>query len=189
MVMRSAGLVLYRERDGRTEVLIGHMGGPLWANKDERAWSFPKGQYGDDETPRAAARREFEEELGIAPPDGGWRDLGEARQPNGKIVTLWAVAGDLDPELIEPGGFTMEWPPHSGRIQLYDEIDRVAWVDPAKARRLLVAGQVVFLDRLAALTGEAGTASAPDVPDTPGADSDSDGKGERDDEAGSGGPR
>ncbi|MFE0427560.1 NUDIX domain-containing protein, partial [Streptomyces sp. NPDC058953] len=81
MVMRSAGLVLYRERDGRTEVLIGHMGGPLWANKDERAWSFPKGQYGDDETPRAAARREFEEELGIAPPDGGGGRPGGWRVP------------------------------------------------------------------------------------------------------------
>ncbi|MEU5160025.1 NUDIX domain-containing protein [Streptomyces sp. NPDC020875] len=153
VVRRSAGLVLYRERNGRTEVLIGHMGGPLWAKKDARAWSFPKGLVEEGEEPRAAARREFEEELGIAPPDDGeWLELGEERQPNGKIVTLWALAGDLDPERIEPGGFMMEWPPHSGREQLFPEIDRVAWVDPATARELLVAGQVAFLDRLAALT-------------------------------------
>ncbi|QDY79861.1 NUDIX domain-containing protein [Streptomyces qinzhouensis] len=158
-VIRSAGLVLYRERGGGTEVLIGHMGGPLWAHKDEQAWSFPKGQYDDGETPEAAARREFEEELGLAPPEGPWRPLGEERQPNGKLVTLWALAADLDPGLVVPGLFRMEWPPRSGRIQEFPEIDRVAWVDLPTARRLLVKGQIVFLDKLAELT--AGGAGRP----------------------------
>ncbi|MEW1546446.1 NUDIX domain-containing protein [Streptomyces tsukubensis] len=152
--IRSAGLVLYRERGGGTEVLIGHMGGPLWAGKDENSWSFPKGQYGDDETPEAAARREFEEELGLAPPEGPWQPLGQERQPNGKLVTLWALAGDLDPGLVVPGLFRMEWPPRSGRIQEFPELDRVAWTDLLTARRLLVKGQVVFLDKLAELTAD-----------------------------------
>ncbi|MGW5675870.1 NUDIX domain-containing protein [Streptomyces sp. NPDC003860] len=152
---RSAGLVLFRRPGGgnRTtgddvEVLIGHMGGPLWAKRDERAWSFPKGEYTPDEEPTAAARREFREELGLAPPEGDWLPLGESRQSGGKVVTLWALAGEVDLDSVAPGTFTMEWPPRSGRTQEFPEIDRVAWVDVAQAREKLVAGQVVFLDRL-----------------------------------------
>ncbi|MEU5974414.1 NUDIX domain-containing protein [Streptomyces sp. NPDC047315] len=154
---RSAGLVLFRRPGGgsvpvgdgaEVEVLIGHMGGPLWAKRDERAWSFPKGEYAADEEPTAAARREFQEELGLAPPDGAWLALGENRQSGGKVVTLWALAGEVDLDRVVPGTFTMEWPPRSGRIQEFPEIDRVAWVDVAGAREKLVAGQVVFLDRL-----------------------------------------
>ncbi|MEU9603369.1 NUDIX domain-containing protein [Streptomyces sp. NPDC048057] len=152
---RSAGLVLFRRPGGGSvptgddvEVLIGHMGGPLWAKRDERAWSFPKGEYAAEEEPTAAARREFQEELGLAPPDGAWLPLGESRQSSGKVVTLWALAGEVDLDLVVPGTFTMEWPPRSGRIQEFPEIDRVAWAGVAQAREKLVAGQTVFLDRL-----------------------------------------
>ncbi|GLF98321.1 NUDIX domain-containing protein [Streptomyces yaizuensis] len=158
-VVRSAGLLLFRDRgrDGGTagaadavgtEVLLGHMGGPYWQGRQERAWSVPKGEYTPDEEPMAAARREFEEELGLAPPAGEWLPLGEARQRNGKIVTVWAVAGDLDTSRVVPGTFTMEWPPHSGRTEEFPEIDRAEWCGLAQARIRLVAGQLVFLDRL-----------------------------------------
>ncbi|MFF8960652.1 NUDIX domain-containing protein [Streptomyces sp. NPDC014894] len=147
----SAGLLLFRGRDADLEVLIGHMGGPFWEGRDEGAWSVPKGQYTPEEEARAAARREFQEELGLAPPDGAWLPLGEARQRNGKIVTVWALDGDLDTDLVVPGLFTMEWPPRSGRLQEFPEIDRAQWCGPDEARRKLVAGQRVFLDRLISL--------------------------------------
>ncbi|MFD8673392.1 NUDIX domain-containing protein [Streptomyces seoulensis] len=150
---RSAGLLLFRHTDRGLEVLLGHMGGPLWATKDEGAWSVPKGEYEADEPAWEAARREFEEELGIAPPDGPALPLGEIAQRNGKIVTAWAVEADLDPAAISPGTFTMEWPPHSGRVQEFPELDRVAWFTPEEARRLMVSGQGTFLDRLAEHSG------------------------------------
>jgi predicted NUDIX family NTP pyrophosphohydrolase len=146
---RSAGLLLYRLRDGSAEVLIGHMGGPFWAKKHERAWSVPKGEYGAGEAPEAAARREFREELGLPPPEGEWLPLGESRTAGGKAVTVWALEGDLDPALTVPGTFTLEWPPRSGRLQEFPELDRVAWTALAAARDLVVAGQRIFLDRLA----------------------------------------
>jgi predicted NUDIX family NTP pyrophosphohydrolase len=145
---RSAGLLLYRVRDGRLEVLIAHMGGPFWARKDERAWSIPKGEYPDDEDPLAAAKREFEEELGSPPPDGPARPLGEIRQSSGKRVIAWAVEGDLDPTHIRSNTFTTEWPPRSGRTAEFPEIDRAEWVDLPTARRKLVKGQVALLDAL-----------------------------------------
>ncbi|MFE7129793.1 NUDIX domain-containing protein [Streptomyces sp. NPDC057638] len=152
--VRSAGLLLFRRRQAGSEaleVLIGHMGGPFWEGHDEQAWSVPKGQYTSEEEPVAAARREFEEELGLQPPEGQWLPLGEARQPNGKIVTLWAVEADLDTALVVPGTFTMEWPPRSGVVREFPELDRVEWFPLAEARGRLVAGQRVFLDRLMAL--------------------------------------
>ncbi|MFI1886213.1 NUDIX domain-containing protein [Streptomyces jumonjinensis] len=156
--VRSAGLLLFRGRDENIEVLIGHMGGPYWEDRDDAAWSVPKGQCTPEEEPMAAARREFEEELGLAPPAGQWLPLGEARQPNGKIVTIWALAADLDLSLMAPGTFTMEWPPHSGRMEQFPEIDRAGWFGVDDARPKLVTGQRVFLDRLReALTGPAGT--------------------------------
>lgn len=112
---RSAGLLVFRRTtDGGVEVLIGHMGGPFWASREQAAWSIPKGEYEPDEAPEAAASREFLEELGLPAPEGAWLDLGEARQRNGKLVTVWAVEGTLDPAGIVPGTFTMEWPPRSG---------------------------------------------------------------------------
>jgi predicted NUDIX family NTP pyrophosphohydrolase len=145
---RSAGLLLYRVRDGGPEVLIGHMGGPFWAKKDEGAWSIPKGEYDDAEEPLAAARREFEEELGSRPPDGEALALGEVRQSSGKRVTAWAVEGDFDASEIHSNTFEMEWPPRSGRTELFPEIDRAEWVDLPTARRKLVKGQVALVDEL-----------------------------------------
>ncbi|MGY0056412.1 NUDIX domain-containing protein [Streptomyces sp. LZ34] len=130
------------------QVLLGHMGGPFWARKDERAWSIPKGEYEPDEDPEAAARREFQEELGLPPPPGGLLPLGSVRQTGGKVVTVWALAGDLDPRRVTPGTFEMEWPRGSGRLQAFPEIDRVAWLDLRQARQKIVAKQEIFLDRL-----------------------------------------
>ncbi|MEJ8638423.1 NUDIX domain-containing protein [Streptomyces sp. MS2.AVA.5] len=148
---RSAGLLLFRITGTETEVLIGHMGGPYWQGRDEKAWSVPKGEYLAQEQPMTAARREFEEELGLAPPDGEWLPLGDARQSSGKIVIAWALEGDLDIGLVVPGTFTMEWPPRSGRMEEFPEIDRVAWLRLDEAREKLVAGQQVFIDRLKGL--------------------------------------
>ncbi|MEU7023005.1 NUDIX domain-containing protein [Streptomyces sp. NPDC046203] len=148
---RSAGLLLFRRTpEGVTEVLIGHMGGPFWSGRSAAAWSIPKGEYGADEPPEAAARREFEEELGLAVPDGAWIALGESRQRSGKTVTVWAVRADLDPARATPGTFTMEWPRGSGVLREFPEIDRFGWFPLAEAEPLLVAGQRVFLERLAA---------------------------------------
>ncbi|TVL88778.1 NUDIX domain-containing protein [Streptomyces sp. SAJ15] len=156
---RSAGILLFRRRGPEgddIEVLLGHMGGPLWAARDERAWSVPKGEYASTgESAEEAARREFEEEIGLPPPVGRYLPLGEVRQRNGKIVTAWAVRGDLDPELMVPGTFTMEWPRGSGRIQEFPELDRVGWWGLDQARDKLVTAQVTFLDRLAELLGAA----------------------------------
>lgn len=145
---RSAGLLVYRTVDGQLEVLLGHLGGPFWARKDAAAWSVPKGEYEDDETPEAAARREFAEELGLPAPDGTLLSLGDVKQSGGKTVTVWAVEGDLSPGDVVPGTFSLEWPPKSGRIQDFPEVDRVAWFDLDTAREKLVKGQRTFLDRL-----------------------------------------
>lgn len=148
----SAGLLLFRRADGSggPEVLLGHMGGPFWSGKDARAWSIPKGEYEpDEEEPLAAARREFEEELGVPPPAGELLPLGSVRQSGGKHVTAWAVEGDLDPGAVVPGTFEMEWPRGSGRMRRFPEVDQVAWWELARARELVVAKQQVFLDRLA----------------------------------------
>ena len=144
----SAGLLLYRPAGQGIEVLIGHMGGPLWARREAGAWTIPKGEYGPDEEPLAAARREFAEELGLPPPDGRVLGLGSVRQSGGKTVTVFAAAGDLDPRAIVPGTFTMTWPPRSGALQEFPELDRVAWMAPERAARLLVTAQRAFLDRL-----------------------------------------
>lgn len=112
---------------------------------------MPKGELDPDEDPLAAARREFEEELGLPAPDGDWYELGEVRQPSGKIINVWAVEADLDPADIVPGAFAMEWPKGSGQVQDFPELDRVAWLELEVARVKLVAGQVPFLDRLSGL--------------------------------------
>lgn len=148
MGARSAGLLLHRPAAGGPELLIAHMGGPFWARRDAGAWSIPKGEHGDDEDPLAAALREFAEELGLPPPDGPTRALGEFRQSGGKRVTVFAREGDLDVTVIRPGEFTMEWPPRSGRTARFPEVDRAEWVSPARAREALVAGQVPAVDAL-----------------------------------------
>ncbi|MFG2331670.1 NUDIX domain-containing protein [Streptomyces sp. NPDC048604] len=154
---RSAGLLLFRTAaGGGVEVLIGHMGGPFWAAREEAAWSIPKGEYGPEETPEAAAAREFEEELGLPAPAGERVPLGEARQSSGKTVTIWAVEADLDPAGAVLGTFTMEWPRGSGTMRQFPELDRIGWFTPSQAAPLLVKGQRIFLERLAAHLAERG---------------------------------
>jgi predicted NUDIX family NTP pyrophosphohydrolase len=147
---QSAGLVLYRVHDGAVEVLLGHMGGPLWARKDAGAWTIPKGEIDPDEDPHAAALREFAEELGVAPPESGAPDLdlGTVRQRAGKLVTAWSREADLDVSSIASNTFVVEWPPRSGRTQEFPELDRAQWFPLARARGLVVSGQVALLDRL-----------------------------------------
>ncbi|MEU1319241.1 MULTISPECIES: NUDIX domain-containing protein [Streptomyces] len=146
---RSAGLLLFHPTDDGIEVLLGHMGGPFFARRDAGAWTVIKGEYEPDEPAWEAARREFQEELGLPPPDGEAIDLGEVRQTGGKIVTAWAVRADLDPATITPGTFRMEWPPRSGRLEEFPELDRVAWFGLDRARAVIVKAQAAFLDRLA----------------------------------------
>ena len=149
MPRTSAGLLLYRRAPG-LEVLIGHMGGPFWARKDEAAWSVPKGEYEAGEEPFAVALREFEEELGVELPPGQLAELGSVKQKGGKVVTAWAAEGDLDAAAAHSNTFALEWPPRSGRIQEFPEIDRAAWMPVHHARTKLVRGQVPLLDRLLA---------------------------------------
>ncbi|MGY1829582.1 NUDIX domain-containing protein [Geodermatophilus sp. SYSU D01180] len=149
MPRRSAGVMLYR-RTPSVEVLLGHMGGPFWARKDDGAWSFPKGEYADGEDPLAVAHREFEEELGSPVPAASLVPLGELRA-GGKVLTVWAGEGDLDADAAVSNTFTIEWPPRSGRVQEFPEIDRAAWFGVDEARAKLVKGQVPYLDRLLAL--------------------------------------
>jgi predicted NUDIX family NTP pyrophosphohydrolase len=147
----SAGILLHRTGPGgAVEVLIGHMGGPFFARKDDGGWSIPKGEYVPSEPAEVAARREFTEELGLPVPAGELVPLGEVRQSGGKVVAVWALEGDLDPAAAVPGTFDLEWPPRSGRIQQFPELDRVGWFTLAAAAPKLVAYQRPFLDRLAA---------------------------------------
>jgi predicted NUDIX family NTP pyrophosphohydrolase len=146
---RSAGILLYRRRDDRLEVLLVHPGGPLWARRDAGVWSIPKGEYADDEEPLAAARREFAEELGTPVPDGEALELGEIRQKSGKRVRAWAVAGDLDAERAQSNTFSMQWPPKSGRMQEFPEVDRAEWFGLEQAREKLNPAQVPLLEHLA----------------------------------------
>lgn len=149
MAKRSAGLLLYRSGpDGAVEVLIAHPGGPFWARKDEGAWSIPKGEQPDGEDPWVTARREFVEEIGLDPPDGERLDLGVVRQAGGKVVTAFAVRGDLDVTDARSNTFELEWPPRSGKLQEFPEVDRVGWFTVAQARTKLLAGQRPLLDRL-----------------------------------------
>jgi predicted NUDIX family NTP pyrophosphohydrolase len=146
---RSAGLLLYRvTEDGVVEVLIGHPGGPFWARKDDGAWSIPKGEYVDGEDPWVAAQREFREEIGFDVPDGARIEFAAVKQPGGKIVTAFAVRGDLDITHSVSNTFELEWPKGSGKFTAYPEVDRVAWLSVAEARLKLLKGQRPLLDRL-----------------------------------------
>jgi predicted NUDIX family NTP pyrophosphohydrolase len=145
---RSAGIVLYRRTDGGPELLLVHPGGPFWAKKDDGAWSIPKGEYAEADDPLAAALREFEEETGTALDGAGAVELGSVVQRAGKVVTAWALEGDLDPATIASNTFTMEWPPRSGRTAEFPEVDRAAWFGRAEARRKLVPAQAELVDRL-----------------------------------------
>ncbi len=151
----SAGILLWRKRKGGLEVLLAHQGGPFWAKKDLGHWTIPKGEVESGEQFEAVARREFAEETGHDPPDQPLIELGEITQKSGKLVLGWAVEGDLDPSGAVSNTYEMEWPPRSGVMQSFPEIDRVEWFDLDEARRRLKAAQVPFLDRLhAALAAE-----------------------------------
>jgi predicted NUDIX family NTP pyrophosphohydrolase len=148
MPRRSAGIVLYRVRSGALEVLLVHPGGPVWARRDAGAWSFPKGEYDAGDDPREAALREFEEETGTALPPGDLIDLGSVKQKGGKVVSAWAVEGDLDPNTVKSNTFRMQWPPRSGRWATFPEVDRAGWFRAEEAREKLVPAQAEFVDRL-----------------------------------------
>jgi predicted NUDIX family NTP pyrophosphohydrolase len=140
-------VLLYRRSANGVEVLIGHMGGPFWAKKDAGGWSIPKGEYGEGEEAFAVALREFEEELGSPCPADDFTPLGEVKA-GGKTLTVWAAEGDLDVDAVVSNTFELEWPPRSGRMQEFPEIDRAAWFDVENARAKVVTGQRPFLDRL-----------------------------------------
>jgi len=145
---KSAGLLLFRRTPAGVEVLLVHPGGPLWAKKDEGAWSIPKGEIDADEAPLAAARREFEEELG-SPVSGEFIALAPIRQASGKVVHAWAVEADFDPATFTSGMFSMEWPPRSGQQQEFPEVDRAEWFSIDNARRKINKAQIELLDQLA----------------------------------------
>jgi predicted NUDIX family NTP pyrophosphohydrolase len=149
----SAGILLYRRRDGPLELLLAHPGGPFWKTKDAGHWTIPKGEVEPGEALLDVARREFAEEVGI---DVDVRDdlpLGEITQKSGKLVVAWGVEGDVDPALAHSNTFSMQWPPGSGRFQEFPEIDRVEWFDASEARRRMKPAQVPFIDRLEAALG------------------------------------
>ena len=150
---QSAGIVLHRGLGDALEVLLVHPGGPAWSKRDAGAWSIPKGEYTDGEDPLAAALREFEEELGSAPPPGDAEDLGEIRQRSGKRVHGWALRGDLDVSRVVSNTVDFEWPPRSGRIIEIPEIDRAEWFGLDAAREKINVGQVPLLDRLVEALG------------------------------------
>jgi predicted NUDIX family NTP pyrophosphohydrolase len=143
----SAGLLVSRRTAAGLEVLLVHPGGPFWAKKDDGAWSLPKGEYEPSEDPLEVARREFEEEIGQAPPNGEAAWLGELRQPSGKVVSAWTMEGDLDVSDVRSNTFEMEWPPRSGRTREFPEVDRAGWFELEEARRKILRGQRGFIDR------------------------------------------
>jgi predicted NUDIX family NTP pyrophosphohydrolase len=156
----SAGLLLYRVRGGVVDVLIAHPGGPFWARKDDGAWSIPKGEYAQGEDPWMAAQREFEEEVGLTPPAGPRVDLGSVKQSGGKVVTAFAVQGDLDVTEARSNTFELEWPRGSGQLRTFPEVDRVDWFPLAHARAKLLEGQRSFLDQLMSDSSLAGLAES-----------------------------
>lgn len=148
MAKTSAGLLMHRVREGATEVLLVHPGGPFWRKKDEGAWTIPKGEVEAGEEPLATARREFAEELGHPAGDGPFTPLPPVKQKGGKTVLAWGVAGDLDASAIRSNTFTIEWPPRSGKQAEFPEVDRAAWFDLATARVKINSAQAVWLDAL-----------------------------------------
>ena len=142
---RSAGLLLYRRKAKDFEVFLVHPGGPFWRNKDDGAWTVPKGLIEPGEDPLAAARREFSEETGFAP-NGDFVELGTFKQPGGKHVLVWAVEGDCNPAKLISNEFEMEWPPRSGKRQRFPEVDRGGWFSIDDAREKMLIGQRPMLD-------------------------------------------
>lgn len=151
MPKRSAGLLMYRRVGGVLEVLLVHPGGPSWAQRDQGAWSIPKGEYAiESEAASDAARREFVEETGFTP-GASLTSLGETRLGSGKLILAWAFEGDCDPAGVVSNRFELEWPPGSGKLERFPEVDRAMWFAPDEARRRIHPAQRVFIDRLEAL--------------------------------------
>ncbi|MYK56452.1 MAG: NUDIX domain-containing protein [Acidimicrobiia bacterium] len=144
----SAGLLIYRRNSsGAVEVLLGHYGGPFWAGRDQGAWTVFKGRGHQGETPMETATREFEEETGWNAPPDPWLQLPEVRTPN-QIMNIWAVEADFDPDALQPGTFSMEWPPRSGTTREFPEIDRARWFAIPEARVKVASSQRALLDHL-----------------------------------------
>jgi len=158
MVKKSAGLLMYRFKDGVLQVFLVHPGGPYWSNKDDGAWSIPKGIIDPGEDPLSAANREFQEETGISP-DGTFIALTPLKQPSGKIIYAWAFEGECDPAIIRSNTFSMEWPPHSGEMREFYEIDRGQWFPSDVAKTKIIKGQRGFIEELERLLAS-GTCSS-----------------------------
>ena len=148
---KTAGILLYRLRESELEVLLGHPGGPFWAKKDDAAWSIPKGELEEDEDPLKAAKREFEEETGVAV-EGNFIPLTPLKQRGGKVVLAWAVKGDCDADNIKSNMFSLEWPPRSGKRQEFPEMDRASWFTMAAAKKKILPGQLGLLEELEQIT-------------------------------------
>lgn len=147
MKKKSAGLIMYRFRKNILEVLIAHMGGPFWAKKDEGSWSILKGEFNDDENPFDAAKREFEEETNIKP-EGNFIELKPIKISSGKRIFAWAFEGNCDPSNIKSNTFKMEWPPKSGKMAEFPEIDKAEWFSTKVAKLKILKGQLGFLNEL-----------------------------------------
>lgn len=154
MAKRSAGILLFRGRGPALRLLLVHPGGPFWAKKDLGAWSIPKGEYDEGEDPFAVARREFEEELGEPAPAGDAIELGELVQPSRKVIIAFAIEGGFDPSGLKSNLFELEWPPKSGRLQSFPEVDRAQWFTLDEAREKILPGQRPFIDRLLERLGQ-----------------------------------
>ena len=150
MPKKSAGLLLFRQSSSepRLEVFLVHPGGPFWRNKDEGAWTIPKGEFVDDEEALAAAEREFEEETGVAPPSGNYIPLKPVTQANRKVVHAWAIEGDIDAAGLKSNTFLLEWPPRSRQMQEFPEVDRADWFTPDDAKRKILSAQSPLIDQL-----------------------------------------
>lgn len=140
MAKMSAGLPVYREKEGQIQVFLVHPGGPFWEGRDEGSWSIPKGEYTDHEQPIDAAKREFKEETGLDVPEGRLIELRPIKQPSGKVVSVWAIRGDFDVTSISSNSFCMEWPPGSGNRQEFPEVDRAEWFGMKEARKKILRG-------------------------------------------------
>lgn len=150
---QSAGLLLYRRSSGNLEVLLVHPGGPFWKNKDEGAWTIPKGEFDENEDPLIAAKREFEEETGTTAPTGEYKTLQPIKQRAGKIVHAWAVEAEFDVASLRSNTFSIEWPPRSGKQQDFPEIDRAEWMEPEVAREKILQAQVGLVDEVVSIVG------------------------------------
>jgi predicted NUDIX family NTP pyrophosphohydrolase len=151
-MIKSAGILVYRMRPAGPEVFLVHPGGPFWKNKDTGAWSIPKGEYSDNEDPLEAARREFAEETGQLI-DGDFKPLTPRKQKSAKLISAWAVEGEVDADSLKSNLFALEWPPHSGRMQQFPEVDRGGWFEVDEAMKKIVPGQIGFISELAEILG------------------------------------